>query len=128
MNKRVIGVMKDELGGKIMLKFVALRPKTYSCLIDNGDSIKKAKGTKRCAIEIILKFKHYDCLSNIKSILQSQKGLKSEAHNLYTEGINKIALSSNDDKSLQTFDRTTTYSYDINAFKVCGSEILGKYK
>ena len=69
-----------------------------------------------------------DCLSNIKSILQSQKGFKSEAHTVYIEGINKIVLSSNDDKRLQTFDRTTRYSYGTNAFKVCESEILRKYK
>ena len=38
--------------------------------------------------------------------------------------INKIALSSNDDKRLQTFDRITTYPYGTNAFKVCESEML----
>ena len=38
--------MKNELGGKIMTKFVGLRAKTYSCLIDNGSEDKKAKGTK----------------------------------------------------------------------------------
>ena len=45
-NKKVIGLMKDELGGKIMTKFVGLRPKTYSYLIDDGSEDKKAKGTK----------------------------------------------------------------------------------
>ena len=47
-NKKGIGLMKDELGGKIMAKFVALRPKTCSYLMDNGWSDKKAKGTKKC--------------------------------------------------------------------------------
>ena len=46
-NKKVIGLMKDELGGKIMTKFAALRPKTYSILMDDGGSDKKAKGTKK---------------------------------------------------------------------------------
>ena len=46
MNKKVIGVMKDELGGKIMIEFVALRPKIYSFLMDDDSSEKKAKGTK----------------------------------------------------------------------------------
>ena len=46
MNKKVIGVMKDELGGKIMIEFVALRPKIYSYLMDDDSSEKKAKGTK----------------------------------------------------------------------------------
>ena len=46
MNKKVIGVMKDELGGKIMIELVALRPKIYSYLMDDDSSEKKAKGTK----------------------------------------------------------------------------------
>ena len=46
INKRVIGIMKDELWGKIMLKFVALRPKTYSCLIDMVIVLKKPKEQK----------------------------------------------------------------------------------
>ena len=45
-NKKVIGLMKDELGGKIMTEFVASRPKTYSYLMDDGNTYKKAKGTK----------------------------------------------------------------------------------
>ena len=40
--------MKDELGGKILAKFVGLRAKTYSYLIDNGSKDKKAKDTKKC--------------------------------------------------------------------------------
>ena len=47
-NKKVIGLMKDELGGKIMIEFAALRPKTYSNLMDDGKNDKKAKGTKKC--------------------------------------------------------------------------------
>ena len=64
-NKKVIGLMKDELGGKIMTEFVALRPKTYSYLMDDGWSDKKAKGTKKCVIKRRLKFNGYkDCLLN----------------------------------------------------------------
>ena len=61
-------------------------------------------------------------------ILKSKQRLKSDYHNVYTEQINKIALSSNDDKRLQTSDRITTYPYGTNAFKVCESEMLSKYK
>ena len=46
-NKKVIGLMKDELGGKIITEFVTLRPKTYSFLTDDGKEDKKAKGTKK---------------------------------------------------------------------------------
>ena len=49
-NKKVIRLMKDELGGKIMTEFVALRPKTYSYLKDGRKEDKKAKGTKKCVI------------------------------------------------------------------------------
>ena len=56
INKKVIGLMKDELGGKIITEFVALRPKTYSYSTDDDKSAKKAKGTKKCVIKIILKF------------------------------------------------------------------------
>ena len=70
--------------------------------------------------------KYTDCLFNDKIILKSQQRFKSDYHNVYTEQINKIALSSNDDKRLQTFDKTTTYRYGTNAFKVCESEILSK--
>ena len=61
-------------------------------------------------------------------ILESQQRFKSEAHNVYTEEINKIALSSSDDKRLQTFDRITTYPYETNVSKVSESEMLSKYK
>ena len=45
-NKKVIGSMKDELGGKIMTEFATLRPKTYSYLMVDDSKAKKAKGTK----------------------------------------------------------------------------------
>ena len=54
-NKKVIGLMKDELGGKIITEFVTLRPKTYSFLIDDGKEDKKAKGTKKCIIKKMIK-------------------------------------------------------------------------
>ena len=72
-NKKVIGLMKDELGGKIMIEFVALRPKSYSYLMDDGGSDKKAKGTKKCAIKQRLMFNDYkDCLLNNETVLKLQ--------------------------------------------------------
>ena len=55
-NKKVIGSMKDELGGKIIMEFVTLRPKSYSYLTDNGKEDKKAKGTKKWIIKRMIKF------------------------------------------------------------------------
>ena len=93
--------MKDELGGEIMTEFVALRPKTYAHVMDDGNSDKKTKGTKKFVIKKVLKFNDYkDCLLNNEMILKSLQRFKSERHDVYTEEINKIALSSNDDKIL----------------------------
>ena len=66
-NEKVIRLMKDELGDKIMTKFVGLIPKTSSYLIDNGSKNKKAKSTKRCVIKRKLKFKATQ-LENKKTI------------------------------------------------------------
>ena len=64
--------MKDELGGKIMNEFVPFRSKIYSYLMDNGDSNKKAKGTKKCVIKRILKINDYkNRLMNNKTVLKS---------------------------------------------------------
>ena len=71
---------------------------------------------------MFLNFK--DCLFNNKTVYRSQDRLKSDHHQVYTEEVNKIALSSNDDKRIQTFDRITTYPYGTNAFKVCESKML----
>ena len=60
-------------------------------------------------------FENYkDCLFNNKTVYRSQERFKSYYHDVYTEEVNKIALSSNDDKRLQTSDRITTYSYGIS--------------
>ena len=112
-----------------MKESVGLRAKTYAYLMDDDSEHKKSKGTKKCIIKRRLMFKNYkDCLFNDKIILQSQQRFKSDYRNVYTEQINNIALSSNNDKRLQAFDKTTTYPYKTNAFKVCKSEMLSKNK
>ena len=111
-NKKVIGLMKDELGGGIITEFVALRPKTYSYMTDEFIEMKKAKGTKKCVIKKMLKFEDYKkCLFDNEPIVNSQQRFKSENHELYTENINKIALSSNDDKRIVALDGITSYPY-----------------
>ena len=125
----MIGLIKDELGGKIMPELVALRPKTYSCLTDDYEEDKKAKGTKKCVIKRRPKFSDYKYyLLNNEIILKSQKKFKSEEHDVYTEEVKKIALSSNGAKMLQTFDRITSYPYGTRAGKVCKTELLSKVK
>ena len=69
-----------------------------------------------------------DSLFNDEIIIKSQQRFRSVHHSVYTEEVNKIALSSNDDKRIQTFDKVTTFPYETNVFKVCESDILSKYK
>ena len=108
-----------------MKEFCALRAKTYSYLMDDNSEVKKSKGTKKCVIKRELMFENYkDCLFNDEAILKSQQRFKSGHHKVHTEEVNKIALSSDDDKRLQTFNRTETYPYGTNAFKVCESKMM----
>ena len=101
----------------------------YDDIESKGIREVQGKGTEKCVIRRILKFNDYeDGLFNKKIILKSQQRFKSDYHNIYTEQINNIALSSNDDKRLQTFDEITTYPYGTNAFKVCESEMVSNYK
>ena len=93
-----VGLMKDELGGKIITEFVTLMPKTYSFLTNDGKD-KKVKGTKKCIIKKMIKFNDYKkCLLNGKIILKSQQRFIINKHDVYTEDVNKIALSNDDDK------------------------------
>ena len=111
-NKKVIGLMKDELGGIIITEFVTLRPKTYSFLTDDGKEDKKAKGTKKCVLKKMIKFNDYKkCLLNRELILKSQQSFISNKHDVYTEDVNKIALSNDDDKRIVSPDKISSYSY-----------------
>ena len=110
-NKKVIGLMKDELGGEIITEFVILRRKTYSYLTDDRKEDKKAKGTKKCVIKRMIKFNDYkNCLLKDEVLLKSQRFI-SKKHDVYTENINKIALNNNDDKRLIALDKITSYPY-----------------
>ena len=109
-NKIVIGLMEDELGGRVITEFVALRPKTYSYLTADCKEDKKAKGTKKCVIKRMIKFNDYkNCLLKSKAVLKSQQRFISKGHDVYTENINKVALSSNDDKRIVSSDKITSY-------------------
>ena len=114
-NKKVIGSMKDELGGEIIMQFIALRPKTLtdnSCLTDNDKIDKKAKGTKKCVIKKMIKVDDYKkCLLNDKVILKSQQRFISTKHDVYTENVNKIALRNDDDKRIVSSNKITSYPY-----------------
>ena len=112
-NKKVIGLMKDELGGKMIItEFVTLRPKTYSFLTDDGKEDKKAKGAKKCLVKKMIKFNDYKkCLLNDELILKPQQRFISKKHDVYTKNINKIALSNNDDKRIVSSNKISSYPY-----------------
>ena len=121
-NKNVIGLMKDELSGKIITEFVTLRPKTYSFLTDDGKEDKKAKGTKKCVIKKMIKFNDYKkCLLNGEIILKSQQRFISNKHDVYTEDVNKIALSNEDDKRIVSSNKITSYRYGYVLKKSCNN-------
>ena len=129
INKKVIGMFKDELDGLIMTEFCAPRSKLYTFKYDNNQENKKAKGTKKCVIKNDLRFDDYkDSVLKNKVILRSQQRFKSNHHNVYTEEENKVVISSNDDKRIQDFDGITTHAYGTSAFKVCKSEMFTKIK
>ena len=117
-NKKVIGLMKDELGGKIITEFVTFRPKTYSYSTDDGKEDKQAKGTKKCIIKRMIKFNDYkNCLLKDKVLLKSQQRFISKKHDAYTEDINKIALNNDDDKRIVSSDKITSYPYGYKGKK-----------
>ena len=100
-NKKVIGLMKDELGGKNITEFVTLSPKTYSYSTDDGKEDKKAKGTKKCVIKRMIKFDDYkNCLLKDKILLKSQQRFIRNKHDVYMEDIKKVVLSNDDDKRI----------------------------
>ena len=93
VNKKVLGMFKDEAGGKVIDEFVGLRSKLYSYKMLEGEESKKCKGLKSIADKI-----YKDCLFTGKEQLRRMNVIKSYKHEIYTEEINKIALSSSDDK------------------------------
>ena len=117
-NEKVIGKFKDELGGKILTEFVALRAKTYAYVQLNDDKLeehKKAKGTKKCVIKKHLNFDLYKkALFNDETIRCSQQRFKSDYHIVYTQTVHKNALANEDDKRIQSFNGVTTYPYGMD--------------
>ena len=83
--------------------------------MDDGSNHKKAKGIKKCAIKQKIMFENYkDCLLNNKTVYRSQERFRSYYHDVYTKEVNKIALTNNGDKRLQTSDKFTTYPYETD--------------
>ena len=99
INKKVLGMFKDEAAGKIIIEFVGLRAKLYSFIMEDGKENKRCKGVKKQVVESSITHEDYKtCLRTGKEQLRKQNILRSYEHEVYTEEVNKIALSSIDDK------------------------------
>ena len=99
LNKKVIGMMKDECGGQIMDEFVGLRAKLYGCKMYESKEEKRCKGVKQSVVKNEITFEDYKtCLDTQKEQIQKMYVIRSHKHEVYTEEVNKVALSANDDK------------------------------
>ena len=99
INKKVLGMFKDEAAGKIIIEFVGLRAKLYSYLMDEGKEHKKCKGIKKQVVATSIKHEDYKtCLTTGKEQLRKQNIIRSYEHEVFTEEVNKVALSALDDK------------------------------
>ena len=101
--------MEDGLGRRIMKKFAALKPKMYSYLTNDSCVVKKAKGTRKCAVKRTLKFDILERLENNKTVLKAQQRFRRKAHNAFTEKVSKILLSVNGCKKIQTFNQAISF-------------------
>ena len=116
-NKKVIGMMKDEAGGKIIEEFVGLRAKLYSYKMHSGGSTRKCKGIKKAVIKNEITHEDYkNCLFGRKSAFRKMNVIRSHSHNIYTEKINKVALSGDDDKRIILEDGIHTLA--LGHFKI----------
>ena len=92
---------------------------------DDDENTERAKGTEKCVIKKMLTFENYeDVVLKKRTTIRSQLRFKSDCHNVHTEEVNKIAISWDDDKRMQTYDGNTTYPNGTSTFKICESEML----
>ena len=109
VNKKVIGMFKDEVAGKQITHFVGLRPKLYSFKVEDSNTTKKCKGIKKNIVKKGIEFQDYvQCLFSGEKQMRSMKIIRSEKHEIYSKEVNKVALSNEDDKRILTKDKVNT--------------------
>ena len=88
VNKKIIGLMKDEAGGRQIKEFVGLRSKLYAFKIDEGSETKKCKGTKKCVVKKKLDIEDYkDCVFKRNVHYRSMNNFRSRKHDTHTETV-----------------------------------------
>ena len=119
LNKKVIGLMKDELGGEVMREFVSLQPMMYSYKVGNSEP-KKCKGIKKCVVRKTISFDDYKtCLFSGERTHRSQLLFRSRKHEVKTLEVNKQALSREDEKRITINGEA---SYARGHYRVWGCE------
>lgn len=103
-----------------MKEFVTLRPKMYSYLRNDGCLEKKAKDTRQRVVTTQIEFQEYkNCLKSNKIIPRLQQRFRSELNNVFAGNTNKLALTANVDKRIQTLDRFMSYLYSVGPRLLC---------
>ena len=113
VNKKVIGMMKDEAGGKIIQEFVGLRAKLYSVKMwEDSPEHKRCKWVKKNVVKKHITHEdHKNCLLDEEEQMSSMNVIRSHLHDVYTEEVNKVALSAEDDKRVIMEDGIHTKAY-----------------
>ena len=110
-NKKVVGMFKDEACGYEIEEFVGLRPKLYSYKLLDDDH-KKCKGVKKSVVKKTITHEDYiDCLRTGRNQMRQMNVIRSHLHDVYSEEVNKIALSNKDDKRVIMGDMESTLAY-----------------
>ena len=116
----MLGLFKDEAGGKQIVEFVGLRTKLYSYKILDGSEDEKCKGVTKIVTKRSIQFDEYrECLCSRKEQHRKINVIRSHCHEIYTKEINKIALSSDDDKRVIMVDGIHTLAYGHTNLKHC---------
>jgi len=115
VNKKVLGLMKDENNGKIMTEFVGLRSKMYAMTVQDGKTTKRAKGVQKAVVQKNLTVDMYkDVLVNQRILRAEVRAIRSKHHDVTTVLQNKIALNYQDDKRVILEDGVTTVPHGFN--------------
>ena len=130
LNKKIIGLMKDELGGKIMTQFVALRPKLYAYKKLDGEEDKRCKGIKKCVVQKTLGFDDYkkclfgpvDDMGKSKNTYRPQLMFRNRKHEVHAVEVSKVTLNRDDDKRIAKKDRISTLARGHNS--LCWNSLL----
>ena len=118
INNKVLGMFKDEKAGRNIKEFVGLRPKLYSILMEEGEETKKCKGIKKSVVEQTIRHEDYKtCLLTGQGQYRKQNIIRSHDHEVYTEEVNKMALSPDDDKRYILEDGINTLAWGHRRIK-----------